>query len=251
MKRWEYRTLITAMMLILTALLVSTARLSNNKADAFPADVSQEKLAYDISDGSEKVVALTFDDGPKAGKTDVLLDGLKARGVRATFFMIGCQVADNEEIVERIFDEGHQIGIHTFTHIELDKLTQAKQKEEIETTEAAIEDVIGDYDFILRPPYGVVNKTLKKWIDMPMVLWSVDTQDWTGKDHTLVVKQTMKDVKDGDIILMHDIYDNSVEAALETIDELQKMGYTFLTVDEMFNVKGIPLEAGEVYHNAR
>ena len=244
MRRWEYRALITAFLLLLASLLVSAARMDNAVRS-----VSERNKGQRIITPEDKVVALTFDDGPKAGKTEKLLDGLKERNVRATFFMIGCQVQDNRDIVQRIFDEGHQIGIHTYDHVRLTELTEEEQKQQIRQTEGVIEGLIGDYDFLLRPPYGDRNETLLSWIDMPVVVWSIDTEDWTGRSADLIVEQTVQDVESGDIILMHDIFDNSIEAAFGIIDELQKMGYTFLTVEEMFEVRETPLENGEVYHH--
>lgn len=234
--------LIGAMLCLLTALIVSASR---NVA------AMSESSTYDISEESERLVALTFDDGPKKGKTDKMLDMLKEKGVKATFFLIGAQVEENAELVKRMAEEGHQIGIHTYTHVDLACLSEAKQKEEIKKSEEAIKAVIDSDEFLLRPPFGETNRTLEKWVDRPMIFWSMDTLDWTGKSAAKIIQETIEDIHDGDIILMHDISDHGVEGAAGIIDELQRMGYTFLTVDQLFAYRGIELEDGGSYRRAR
>lgn len=232
-----FPVLCMAMLLLLFSLTMSSAH--NVKA------VSSDSL-------SERVVALTFDDGPKVGKTEALLDMLDKKGVKATFFLIGAQVEEGAELVKRMDAEGHQIGIHTYKHVDLSCLTEAEQREEIEKSKEVIEGVLGRTgDFVLRPPFGQMNATLEKWIDTPIILWDVDTEDWTGKSAQDIIIETAETVRDGDIILMHDISENGLEAAEGMIDELQRMGYTFLTIDELFLCKGIALENGGIYRYAR
>lgn len=210
-----------------------------------------ESSTFDIYEDSEKLVALTFDDGPKGGKTEPLLDMLKEKGVHATFFLIGAQVEENEDIVRRMYAEGHQIGMHTFSHVDLSCLSKEKQKEEIEKSKSTIEAVIGPGELMLRPPFGKMNQALEDWVDCPMILWSVDTEDWTGKSAAEIIRETAETVRDGDIILMHDISDYGLEGAAGIIDELQRMGYTFLTVDQLFACRDIELEDGVAYRRAR
>lgn len=238
----EFRVLVTALVLLLVALIVSGSR---NRAEVTGRQV------FDIYEESEKLVALTFDDGPKKGKTEELLDILREKSVKATFFMIGAQVEENAELVKRIAEEGHQIGIHTYSHVDLACLTEAEQKEEIKKSEMAVEAVIGPTDLELRPPYGKMNNGLEDWIGMPVILWSVDTVDWKGTAASEIIRETVEDVRDGDIILMHDISEHGAEAAAGIIDELQRIGYTFLTVDQLFACRGIELEDGEAYRRAR
>lgn len=238
----EGYVLMGAMLLLLAALVVSGSR---------NAAAMTESSTFDIYEDSERLVALTFDDGPKAGKTDKMLDVLKEKGVKATSFLIGAQVEENEDLVRRMAEEGHQIGIHTYSHVDLACLTEEKQKKEIEKSAEAVEKIIGEGRLLLRPPFGSVNRALEKWVDEPMIFWSVDTLDWTGKAADEIIRETVIDVKDGDIILMHDISDHGAEGAAGIIDELQRMGYTFLTVDQLFAARGIELEAGESYRRAR
>lgn len=238
----EFRLLAAALCMILLSLTVSGVK----NVSAAP-----ESSTYDIYEESERLVALTFDDGPKEGKTDALLNMLKEKGVHATFFMIGAQAEENQELVRRMYEEGHQIGIHTYRHVDLSCLSEDEQKEEIKKAEAAIEAVTGQKKFMLRPPFGRMNKTLEDWLDCPMILWSVDTEDWTGKSAEEIIRETAETVKDGDIILMHDISEYGLEGAAGIIDELQRMGYTFLTVEQLFACRDIEPEDGVAYRRAR
>ena len=238
----EFHVLAAAMFLLLAALVMSGMKNT--------APVSEDST-FDIYEESEKLVALTFDDGPKAGKTEELLEVLKEKGIKATFFMIGAQIKDNEALVKRIAEEGHQIGIHTYSHVDLSCLTEAEQKAEIEKAKTAVEAVIGPVELTLRPPFGKANGTLEDWLDMPMILWSVDTVDWKGTDAAKIIQETAMSVRDGDIILMHDISKHGAEAAAGIIDELKRMGYTFLTIDQLFACRSIELEDGEAYRRAR
>lgn len=206
-----------------------------------------------------KYIALTFDDGPKAGTTDKLLDGLRSRGVHATFFLIGCQIEGNEAILEKMVNDGHLIGNHTFGHVDLSLLCSEDMERELEDCFDAIEEAsetsddsgasdASSSDFrLIRPPYGNISDALKKNADGPLILWSVDTRDWTGKSAQSIADYIVKNAKEGDIILLHDIYEQSVEGALMAVDTMQKNGYTFVTVKELFEKNGIPLEAGKIY----
>lgn len=183
--------------------------------------------------GQPKYVALTFDDGPSRKCTSVLLDGLKERDVHATFFLMGKNIEGNEDIVKRMSDEGHLIGNHSYEHIQLTKAGPEAVCEAVEHTQKQIEAITGKRPEYIRPPYGDWNEELEEEIGMTPVLWSVDSLDWKLKDTGKILHRVLKDVKDGDIILLHDIFSSSVEAALELIDILQKEGYVFVTADEL------------------
>lgn len=189
------------------------------------------------SAGEEKleaaVVALTFDDGPNARYTEALLDGLKERGVRASFFLLGECIEGNEEIVQRMKEEGHLIGVHGLYHADLTKETPENAYAQVEETRKRIEEVTGQSPEYVRPPYGSWSEALGEEIAMEPVFWSVDSIDWKLKNTAKIVNQVVKDTKSGDIILMHDEFATSVEAALQIIDNLQAKGYTFVTVDEL------------------
>lgn len=201
----------------------------------------------DETNTAPKLIAFTFDDGPKAGKTDVLLDELKKRNVQATFFLLGLQIEQYPDIVKRMFEEGHQIGNHTFNHVQLSILDKAGVKSEMEQWEDSYFKIVGEQPYCLRPPFGAVSDAMSEEVNVPMILWSVDTEDWTGKKAQDIADYIIKEAQPGDIILMHDIYDESVKGAILAIDELSQRGYTFVTVDELFQSKNMDLVPGKVY----
>lgn len=180
-----------------------------------------------------KQVALTFDDGPHADFTPMLLDGLKERGVKVTFFLMGENIEGKEEIVKRMEAEGHLIGSHSYKHQQMTKLQEGTVLDSIEKNSELIASITGKYPLYLRPPYGDWNDTLENDVNMTTVFWTVDSLDWKYQNTAKTVRKILKDTDDGDIILMHDIFKTSVDAALEVIDTLEKEGYTFVTVDEL------------------
>lgn len=181
----------------------------------------------------ENVIAISFDDGPHSVYTEKLLDGLKERGVVASFFILGEHIEGNEDLIKRMHDEGHLIGNHTYSHVQLDKINETKAREEICRTCDLIESIIGQPLEYIRPPYGSYNENLECTIDLTEVLWTIDPQDWNTTDVDKIVNSVVKNAKDGDIILLHDIYPSSVAAALRIIDELKAKGYIFVTVDNI------------------
>ena len=178
-------------------------------------------------------VALTFDDGPHPVYTPQLLDGLNERGVRATFFVVGENIPGNEALLKRMETEGHLIGNHTYSHVKLSELDIARACAEVEKTNALICEVSGKEPEFIRPPFGEWKKAMECRFEMIPVLWDVDPLDWTTKNTALVVERVLKDTKPGDIILLHDYYQSSVDAALEIVDALTERGYKFVTVDEL------------------
>lgn len=182
----------------------------------------------------EKKIALTFDDGP-GRYTGLLLDGLKERGVKASFFVIGENISGNEEIIKRMSEDGHLIGNHTYSHIKLNSIPKEKAYQEINHTNQLISDITGRNVNYIRPPYGLRNEDDSVYCNMAPVFWSVDTKDWENRNIDEIVKFVTENIKCGDIILMHDIYHTSVVAALRIIDELKVQGYVFVTVDELMD----------------
>lgn len=194
-----------------------------------------------VSAGQEymepKVVALTFDDGPNNKYTEKLLDGLKERDVKASFFLIGESIAGNEAIVKRMDEEGHLIGVHCMQHTDLTKEPMTDALSQLADTGKMIEEITGKAPEYVRPPYGSWNTSLDEQVaeklSMAPVFWSVDSVDWKLKNTSKIVNRVMKDTDDGDIILMHDEFSTSLEAAFQIIDNLLANGYTFVTVDEL------------------
>lgn len=200
-----------------------------------------QSIAVQVSENSsiraEKTitakVALTFDDGPHPVYTPQLLDGLKERGVHVTFFVVGKNILGNEALLKRMETEGHLIGNHTYSHVKLSELDIARACAEVEKTNALICEVTGKEPEFIRPPFGEWKKAMECSFEMIPVLWDVDPLDWTTKNTALVVERVLKDTKPGDIILLHDYYQSSVDAALEIVDTLTERGYKFVTVDEL------------------
>jgi peptidoglycan-N-acetylglucosamine deacetylase len=180
-----------------------------------------------------KKVALTFDDGPHPRYTQQLLDGLKERNVKVTFFVVGKNAAKYPEIIETIAKEGHLIGNHTYSHVQLNTLSIEEQCVEITKTNELLYKITGSYPQFIRPTFGEWDKKVECSMDMIPVLWSVDTLDWTTENVDKIVKKGTKNIQDGDIILMHDYYDTSVTAALQIIDKLKSLGFDFVTVDDL------------------
>lgn len=196
----------------------------------------REGTAYGESAGEaeeHKKVALSFDDGPHPTYTEQLLDGLKKRGVKATFFVTGEHAALHPDIIRRMSEEGHLIGNHTYTHIQLNASNRERFKEELIQTNEVIAEITGEEVLYVRPPYGSWDKTLEDELNMFPVLWTVDPLDWCSSNASCIVRSVVGDVEENDIILMHDYYDTSVTAALEIVDELLAEGYTFVTVEEI------------------
>ena len=191
-------------------------------------DKKEQSVFGALSDEEHPKIALTFDDGPHPVYTEELLDGLKKRKVMATFFLIG-----NEEIVKRMAEEGHLIGSHTYNHVQLNKLSESKAKEEILKGCNKIYETTGVCPSFVRPPFGEWKKNMDFCVTMLPVFWNVDSLDWKLQNTEKIVKRVVKDVKEGDIILMHDIFETSVQAAFQIIDTLEKENYEFVTVDEL------------------
>lgn len=208
---------------------------------ALPADAPAEILA------EPAYVALTFDDGPRLGTTDRLLDGLKQRGASATFFLVGEQAALFPELVQRMQQEGHQVGNHTWSHVRLAGQDAESLCREIEHTEILLSNILGGEGYWLRPPYGLVEETAARCVKVPMVKWSVDPRDWESRESEQIYRAVMEHAQPNSIILLHDIYESSVDAALKLVDTLQAEGYLFVTVEELLRLNGIEPQAGVLY----
>lgn len=178
-------------------------------------------------------VALTFDDGPSPKYTPLLLDGLKERNVRATFFLLGKNVKENQELVQSMQAEGHLLGNHTYNHVQLNKIPETTARQEILKTNNEIYEATGKYPEYMRPPYGAWKKNMELCVEMLPVFWDIDTLDWKSQNVDAILKAAGEEPEDGSIILMHDEYQTSVEAALLLIDRLKEKGYEFVTVDEL------------------
>ena len=178
-------------------------------------------------------IALTFDDGPNARYTPLLLDGLRARNIHASFFLIGENIEGNEDILRQMQQDGHLIGNHTWDHVQLNKISSQKAQMEIEKTNNRIYEATGVYPSYVRPPFGAWIKDMELSVTMLPVFWDVDTLDWKSKNIDSILSIAEKQVHDGSIILMHDGYQTSVNAALKIADLFTQKGYVFVTADQL------------------
>lgn len=210
-------------------------------------EVRQVDAAAEIETVEHPLVALTFDDGPDRATTTQLLDGLAKRGVRATFFAVGEMIPGKEDIIQRMAAEGHQIGIHSYDHVRLTGLSTADFQAQVGRTEELLRELTGRESFCIRPPYGMVDAGVEKKAPSALILWSVDPEDWKYKDTARVASHVVSQAKDGDVILLHDIYPTSVEAALDIVDVLHQRGFLFVTVEELAQARHVTLEPGQVY----
>lgn len=199
------------------------------------ADVAAETMMQMDEAPECKRIALTFDDGPNHIYTEPLLDGLKERGVKATFFLIGNEVEKHPEIARRIAEEGHVIGNHSFYHVDLSSLSAEEAVFQVSRTNEVIYEVTGQYPQYLRPPFGRSHPAITCEQPMIEVLWTIDSRDWAIDDVGTVVMNVIPEAEDNDIILMHDASSTSVAAALSIVDNLKQKGYDFVTLDEILS----------------
>lgn len=199
----------------------------------FKPDEVAEVLALTQQESVEKKIAITFDDGPHPYYTPQLLDGLKERGVTATFFLTGEGAEQNPEIVRRMYEEGHLIGNHTYSHLQLNESNGERFKQELIRTNEILAEITGEEVQYVRPPYGSWNRQFEKELNMIPVLWTIDPLDWCSNNAACIAQKVCAKAEENAIILMHDQYKTSVTAALEIIDTLTAQGYEFVTVEEI------------------
>lgn len=205
-------------------------------------------LACPVYAQQERYVALTFDDGPSGRYTRELLDGLAERQVSATFLLCGYRMREYPALTRRIFEEGHEIGLHGFSHDNMAKMTQKQVEKELFETIKLLPE--GCEPVFLRPPGGncapAVTGAAKEF-GLGILHWSVDPRDWASEDALLIQNTVVRTVRDGDVILLHDMSASSVEAALAIVDELIDQGFTFVTASQLAKQKGTKIVPGRVY----
>lgn len=195
-----------------------------------------------------KYAALTFDDGPSGRFTEALLEGLAERNVRATFFLCGYRLADYGELATQIRQQGHEVGLHGYSHDSMAKMDSGTLRRELEDTLALLPS--GCPVSLMRPPGGAANDTVKavaRDMNLSVVFWSVDPKDWATDDASLILSRMLDGTGDGDVILLHDMDMSSVEAALALVDELTAQGYKFLTVSQLAMLRLTQLKPGGSY----
>jgi peptidoglycan-N-acetylglucosamine deacetylase len=198
---------------------------------------STKPATYAQARVDQPYIAMTFDDGPSAENTPRLLEMLKQRNIKATFFLIGQNVVSNPDLVRRILAEGHEIGNHSWTHPQLSKLSDDRVTAEITQTQDAIKEASGFTPTLLRPPYGAITPRQREWIEnrfgLNIILWSVDPFDWKRPGASVITQRILSQARPGAIILSHDIHKQTVDAMPATLDALIAKGYKFVTVSQL------------------
>lgn len=217
--------------------------IDDNTTNNFERDINKFK--------NKKLIAFTFDDGPNSKTTNKLLDNLDKYNARVTFFVVGNRVKTYEDILKRAYNMGNLIGSHTYNHKNLFELDDNQIVDEIKKTNDVIKEVTGSDTLYLRPPYGNTNKNIKNLVNMYNILWDLDTEDWKYKDKFKIAKYIIDNAHDGGIILLHDLYETSIDGALLAMEELSKNGYAFVTIEEMTTLKGITLNKTSNYFNIK
>ena len=195
-----------------------------------------------------KYVALTFDDGPSGRYTRRLLDGLEERNVKATFLLCGYRIQQYPDETTRILRDGHEVGCHGFSHKKMNDMSRRDIGAEIGNTLDLLPQ--GTKVFFLRPPGGCCSEAVRQVAEakqLAILSWSVDPRDWATHDTASIERFVLKNVKDGDIVLLHDMSDSSVKAALDIVDVLLDKDYEIVTVSRLVRIRGVKLKAGQVY----
>ncbi len=201
-------------------------------------------------DTSKKLIAFSFDDGPKRGNTERILEALEKQNFRASFFILGQNAKEYPDIVEKIYKSGNEVSGHSWSHPLLTKLSQQEIREQQDKMNDAIYKACGTSAVSFRPPYGGIDENVKKIIDGPLILWNVDTLDWKTRNAKSTEKVILEKAKDGDIVLMHDIHKQTVEAVENVLPILKKKGYEVCTVSELLEAKGVKAGKGDVVISA-
>lgn len=197
-------------------------------------------------DPAKPMVALTFDDGPYKGRTERIVDALTEVDGRATFFVLGASVANEPDTLRYTALRGNEIGNHSYSHPKMTTLSLASLNTELEQTDQVVAAITGEAPTLIRPTYGCFNPNLQGCVSHPLVMWNIDPQDWLTKDAKATVDHVMAEVKDGDIVVMHDIHEPSVEATISLVKKLDEAGYQLVTVSEMMAAKGVEMTPGRV-----
>ncbi|MEA5094154.1 hypothetical protein SDC9_58482 [bioreactor metagenome] len=226
-------------------LITTDESLKNPEIEKIKTDIKQESKRE--IDPNKPMIALTYDDGPSK-YTKEILDLLKENNSAATFFVLGSQASKYEETVKQMIENGNQIGNHSYDHKRLTLLNDEELYDQINKTDNLIYEIAMYRPFVMRPPYGSTTEALKEKIQKPIINWSIDTRDWESRNAETITKIICENVKDGDIILMHDLYESSLEASKTVIPELINRGYQLVTISELSESREIILRAGQTYY---
>ncbi len=199
--------------------------------------VASPAISYSAVHVDGPFIAMTFDDGPSEKLTPELLDLLARHHIHATFFVIGSNVVQHPEILQRAVREGHEIANHSWSHPAFGKMSDERVRNELQKTDDAIKAAIGTRPVLMRPPYGSITARQKKWIHEEFgyrtILWDVDPLDWKRPGPAVVTSRILKETRAGSIVLAHDIHPGTVKAMPDTFDQLEAKGFKFVTVSEL------------------
>ncbi len=209
-----------------------------------------ENTAEVFDQNYDKVIAFTFDDGPSEYTMEIV-NALVLNNSKATFFELGNRMKYNQEIVKQVLANGMEIGSHTYAHKNLNKLSESEIDNEINSTNIIFNEITGDNIKLTRPPYGNSNDLVKARMNTPLIAWNIDTNDWLYRDSEYVYNHIIDNVQSGDIILMHDIYPETVEAVKKALPHLNALGYKVTTVSELARIQNRTLENGVVYRSLK
>lgn len=214
----------------------------------------QLDLEYENEDGysyskDKKTVAITFDDGPSSSYNKKILEVLEKNKAHATFFMVGTMMNNCQKCVLDTYKSGNEVASHTYNHINIKKNSIEDVNDSIKKTDDLFYQITGDHIKYVRPPYGAYNKTNLENVDYPLILWNIDPEDWRYHDVEKIVDHVMEHVSDGSIILMHEIYQTSLEALEILLPKLYALGYQVVSVGELANLKDRNIEVGHAYRS--
>lgn len=252
---WMNKVKVVGLMLVLGLLLFCAWKDMDRREKLLSQSLEEphdseekEEVSERIVDPTKPMIALTFDDGP--GKyTMQLLEQLETYGAKATFFLVGENVGKYSDVVRKMHEIGCEIGNHTMNHARLTTLADANVMAQISGTNEVVKSIVGKDITFLRPPYGSTDDRVAGLAGGPLIMWSVDTNDWGNKDATAVRNHVLSEVEDGDIILMHDIHETTVQATLELIPMLIEKGYQLVTISEMATARAVVLQNGLKYYD--
>lgn len=224
----------------------SNAEMENEPVVEFEEEEAEGTLQRTI-DPERPMVALTFDDGPYRNNTKAITDLFEEYGGRATFFVVGYHLDMFAEDMLYAYQRGFQIGNHTLNHPALRQISDEEAMEEVKELNRRLNELGIEGELMLRPPYGEYTQYMQEHLSVPMIGWNVDSQDWLSKDADKIYEQIVGNVKDGDIVLLHDLHNVTAEAMQRVVPELTAQGFQLVTVEELFAAKGIEPQAGQYY----
>lgn len=238
---------------------VETTTTATTKATTTATTTAAKTQATTVKSGGrdiekfrgKKLLAITFDDGPYTPVTTSLLNRLDKYDARVTFFVLGSRLDGNKsyrDTMKKAYQMGNQIASHTYSHSDLTTLSDEALKKEISKANASVKNVIGVEPDAVRPPYGSINAKVQKAMNKHIIIWSIDPLDWKYKNSDTVCNNIVSKAFDGGIVLLHDLYQTSVDGAIKAMDKLSKKGYAFVTVNELAQLRGVEMNSNTKYY---